>query len=225
MPTDKETIRRRLRVKTRSEGDCEVWVGHTKEGYGQITIDGMKKRVHRLTWEIERGPIPEGMGVLHTCDNRACRKLSHLFLGDAVSNNLDRDAKGRGSAGRRERHGHAKLTEAEVAAIKQDPAKAAILAFTHGVSVETIRRIRRGEAWGTTEQAEANRLRRRREREITRENNRRKAVGLPPQPRESYGANALPAFREKTTLTLPGKPPLTVSAGSGMSVSNLQEVE
>lgn len=186
--TNIETIRRRLRVKTKTVGDCEEWQGDTKKGYGQITVDGKKHRVHRLTWIIERGPIPDGLGVLHTCDNRRFRKLSHLFLGDAAINNLDRDAKGRGSAGRREGHGHAKLTEADVAAIRADPAPARVLAFTHDVTIETIRRIRRGDTWGDPEQSEASRLLRQRERQVTTENRKRKAAGLAPLPRAPYGS-------------------------------------
>lgn len=185
--TDVETIRRRLRVKTKTVGDCEEWQGATKKGYGEITIDGKTWRVHRLTWVIEWGPIPDGLGVLHTCDNRRCRKLSHLFLGDALANNRDRDAKGRGSAGRREGHGHAKLTEADVTAIREDPAPARVLALTHDVTVETIRRIRRGDIWGDPQQAELSRKRRRREREVSKENKERRAAGLPPLPRAAHG--------------------------------------
>lgn len=199
--TDIETIRRRLVVKTKTVGDCEEWQGATKKGYGEITIDGKTWRVHRLTWIIERGPIPDGLGVLHACDNPICRKLSHLFLGDALANNRDRDTKGRGSAGRREGHGHAKLTEAEVSEIRADPAPARTLAFMHDVTVETIRRIRRGDIWGDPEQAEASRLKRQRERQITEENRKRKAAGLPPLPRAPYGSvsNAYRANKPPST--------------------------
>lgn len=182
------SLRHRLAARTQAEGDCEVWVGQRKAGYGNIKVRGKNRRTHRLTWEIERGPIPDGLGVLHQCDNRACRKLDHLFLGDAIINNKDRDNKGRGSAGRRERHGHAKLTEAEVKAIRDDRAPARVLAFTHDVSVETIRRIRRGASWGDEQQANTARQKRRREREVTAENNQRKHAGLPPLPRAPWGS-------------------------------------
>ena len=182
------SLRNRLDSRTEKQGDCEVWTGTLRQGYGRIRIKGKNVRVHRLTWIIERGPIPAGLGVLHTCDNRRCRKLNHLFLGDATANNRDRDSKGRGSAGRREGHGHAKLTEAEVAAIRADPAPARVLAFSHDVTIETIRRIRRGDIWGDSAQAEASRLKRRRERELTAENRKRKLQGLPPLPRALYGS-------------------------------------
>lgn len=51
--------------------------------------------IHRLSWTIHFGPIPEGMFVCHKCDNRACGRPDHLFLGDAKTNAEDRDRKGR----------------------------------------------------------------------------------------------------------------------------------
>lgn len=183
------SIRHRLSQRTRPEGDCEVWFGGKKKGYGQIVVKGKNKRTHRLTWELERGPIPDGLGVLHTCDNRACRKLTHLFLGTAVVNNLDRDQKGRGSAGSREGHGHAKLTEQIVKAIRVSQDSAEVLAIRHAVTVETVRRVRRGEAWpDTPEGRKANRELRRYERSLAKENKARKASGFPALPRAPYGS-------------------------------------
>lgn len=186
-----ENIRSRLSAKTMEVGDCELWTGRTHKGYGEIIINREIWRVHRLTWTIENGPIPEGLGVLHECDNRACRKLSHLFLGDALANNIDRDLKGRGSAGKRERHGHAKLTETAVAEIRASREPARLVAPRFGVTIETIRRVRRGEAWGSGDAVQAQRNRRRRERELTIDNNKRRAAGLPPHERAAYGSQSI----------------------------------
>ena len=141
------SLRARLAAKTKTQGECEVWQGDIHKGYGRVQVKGKKWRVHRLTWILERGPIPDGLGVLHTCDNPPCRKLSHLFLGDSLTNNRDRDSKGRGSAGRRERHGHAKLTEAAVKEIRLSDQPARIFAKKFGVTIETVRRARRGNSW------------------------------------------------------------------------------
>lgn len=67
-----------------------------KTGYVRIRVDGgAKKLAHRLAWEEAFGPIPAGMCVLHTCDNRACVNIDHLFLGTYQDNALDMVAKGR----------------------------------------------------------------------------------------------------------------------------------
>lgn len=140
-------IRNRMDAKTVPEGECLVWIGSLHRGYGRIQYRGRRWKVHRLTWVVERGPIPEGLGVLHTCDNRRCRNLKHLFLGDALANNRDRDCKGRGSAGRGEGHGHAVLTWAAVAEIRESTQPARVFADKYGVKIETIRRVRRRETW------------------------------------------------------------------------------
>lgn len=90
--------------------------------------------------------VPDGLCVLHHCDNPPCVNPAHLFLGSVDDNNKDRSAKGRSSQGadhwtharpaglaRDARNGHAttpeatrrgsahpraRLTEADVVAIR-----------------------------------------------------------------------------------------------------------
>lgn len=50
--------------------------------------------VHRLTWEQKHGPIPEGMQVLHSCDNPPCHNEEHLHLGTAADNRQEWEERG-----------------------------------------------------------------------------------------------------------------------------------
>lgn len=63
-------------------GNCWVWTGHTSHGYGLIgvTTAGHSKnvRAHRLSYEWENGPIPDGLVPDHLCRNRPCIRPSHL---------------------------------------------------------------------------------------------------------------------------------------------------
>jgi hypothetical protein len=52
-----------------------------------------------VSWKMANGPIPDGLWVLHRCDNRRCVNPAHLFLGTVYENNLDRDRKGRQARG------------------------------------------------------------------------------------------------------------------------------
>lgn len=67
----------------------------TKFGYGRITVRNRMTMVHRLSYEAFVGPIPDGMFVLHRCDNRACINPEHLWIGTQGDNMRDCHAKGR----------------------------------------------------------------------------------------------------------------------------------
>jgi hypothetical protein len=75
---------------------CQLWTrGCNGRGYGQFRADGQTHYVHRVVWEQANGPIPDGLFVLHRCDNPPCARLSHLFLGTHTQNMQDCVSKGR----------------------------------------------------------------------------------------------------------------------------------
>jgi len=64
-------------------------------GYGRRYYKGKQWRAHRAAWDEEIGPIPEGISVLHHCDNKPCHNVRHLFLGTQKDNMQDMVSKGR----------------------------------------------------------------------------------------------------------------------------------
>lgn len=73
------TILEKLLLNRSIEGDCWRWLGaHTPTGYGQLSVNGKKKAVHRLAHELFIGPIPDGLEVDHLCGVRDCLNPAHL---------------------------------------------------------------------------------------------------------------------------------------------------
>lgn len=70
-------------------GPCHVYRGRKQKGYGVMTINGKPVRVHRYTWELANGPIPDNLVIDHMCRNRACCNINHLRLVTAAVNCLE----------------------------------------------------------------------------------------------------------------------------------------
>lgn len=90
--------------------DCWKWMGNKtkKRNYGLFR----QTYAHRFSWVLHFGEIPEGLHVLHDCDNPPCTNPFHLFLGTNLDNILDMKSKGRQNKG--EKNGSCKITEKEV---------------------------------------------------------------------------------------------------------------
>jgi hypothetical protein len=120
------------------------WSMHS-QGYG-VRYDGkVAVLAHRDAWERTFGPLPPGACVLHSCDNRRCINAAHLFLGTRGDNARDRHAKGRDARG--EDNGQARLTVAQVKAIRADPRSQYVIAIAYGVSQQHVSDIKAGRRW------------------------------------------------------------------------------
>lgn len=131
---------------------CWEWKGYIDpQGYGRIEVRGQAFKAHRAAYELFIAPIPEGMHVLHHCDNRSCVNPAHLFLGTNSDNVADSVTKHRRARG--ESIGLAKLTQSQVREIRgqykpfsRDVGGRA-LARHYGVNHSTIVRLIQGETW------------------------------------------------------------------------------
>ena len=122
---------------------CIEWTGCCdRDGYGVRTINRRQVRVHRHAWIEANGEIADGLCVLHRCDNPPCINVEHLFLGSHGDNARDRKIKGRGSNPAGEASPRAKLTNEQVAAIRNDTRAQHVIAAEYGVAQSTICKIK-----------------------------------------------------------------------------------
>jgi len=151
--TEMTYMERKFASKVRKSGECWEWVGEIMHrGYGMFWHK-QKWRAHRASWFLANGPIPDGLLVLHHCDNRKCVKPDHLFLGTAQDNSTDMVNKGRSARTgfKGELHPQAKLTGSDVRLIKSVRGfKNAELGKIFDVHSATIHSVLSGHSWGHT---------------------------------------------------------------------------
>lgn len=162
------SVERRFWAKVEKTENCWLWKGAlTHFGHGQVRIQGRLLRSHRVSWEWSKGPVLDGLCVLHKCDVPNCVNPDHLFLGTKADNTQDMMAKGRNKfiAHTGEANGPSKLTLAQVEEIRSLYSKGGSpqgkgryirgcitqsqLAKQYGVSQVTIGNIIRGDRWSS----------------------------------------------------------------------------
>lgn len=121
--TKKMTLQERFAAHSRyTENGCRCWTGDNVQGYGRIQIAGKNYLVHRVAYAEEHGPIPDGVDILHSCDNPPCFELSHLFPGTHTENMQDKIKKKRNvpiGAHPGEKHHFAILSDDQVQRIRR----------------------------------------------------------------------------------------------------------
>jgi len=118
----------------KNESGCLIFQGKPhKSGYGQLKVFGQHHYAHRYAWTQKNGPVPADQLLLHTCGNKLCVNLEHLYLG------VHTDMKGCGPR---------KLSDEQVRTIRlTSPHDAPTLAKLFEVSPDTIRSVRTGRTY------------------------------------------------------------------------------
>ena len=158
---------------------CLLWVGSLRptDFYGRFYLYGHTLSAHRVAYELAKGPIPDGLHVLHKCHTPECVNPDHLYAGTNLENVDDRlervgceprrlrrdfvyvnppkrayrkSGRPRKSCAGVGRHGtNQVLTADQVREIRGSSARGCDLAEAYGVSPGTISKIRKRQLWPT----------------------------------------------------------------------------
>lgn len=143
------------------ESGCWLWTASINNlGYGQIqngkrTVNGHFRPflAHRVSWELYKGPIPNGMCVLHRCDVQCCVNPEHLFIGTMRDNTMDMRRKGRWHANEKwfAYESRRKLTNEQIIEIRHSQEKTGVLMKKFGVKRHAIADVKAGRTWKKVE--------------------------------------------------------------------------
>lgn len=112
---------------------CWNYVGKQKSRYPRVSYGKTKFQLHRLSWFLTFGEIPDGLYVCHKCDNTKCCNPDHLFLGTQFDNMQDMVNKGRNKDTSGSNNGRAKLSWKIVDEIRK--------AYSEGVHISDISKL------------------------------------------------------------------------------------
>lgn len=135
------------KIGRRTKRGCRLWrAGKFTTGYGIFHLAGKSLKAHRVAFYMHHGRWPRP-ACLHTCDQAHCVAVEHLWEGTVIENNADMRRKGRARYLRGERNGQARLTAAQVRAIRRSAESARVWAKRLGISPTTINHARYGRSW------------------------------------------------------------------------------
>ena len=138
------------------DSGCWLWVGTIgNKGYGRFGTGTTKlgtfksHPAHRASYQVYRGPIPDGMFVCHKCDVRSCVNPDHLFIGTNLDNNRDMVRKGRAKLLKGSSNGFARLNEEQAYLIRHGHPELTNkqAAELYDVSVGAVNAVRTNRTW------------------------------------------------------------------------------
>lgn len=138
-----------MEIDIDKSGSCWEWTGRRNtSGYGLTAIRGGSELAHRAYWQLIVGEIPEGLYLLHSCDNKKCVNPAHLRIGTHAENMAEAKERNRMRPLRGDKNGRAKISYEIADEIRKDSGSSNVaLGRRYGVSDVVISNVRMGKSW------------------------------------------------------------------------------
>lgn len=139
-----------IRYKENSEG-CHICTSHRigRFGYPVLVRSGIQQNLARYLWIQKYGVLDKKILACHTCDNRKCINLNHIFIGTQNDNLKDAARKKRMAHGAN--HYNTKLKAEDVLFIrnknKWNKGDRIKLAEKFKVTPQYISQLKNGKGW------------------------------------------------------------------------------
>lgn len=111
-----------IKVAIGDPDECWEWTrGCDDWGYGvfRVAMNRSPQKASRVAYWLTKGDIPEGLLVLHQCDNPPCCNPKHLFLGTHKDNCDDKMRKGRFRPNGSRAGGRQRLTNDQILEVRR----------------------------------------------------------------------------------------------------------
>lgn len=144
LPWHRDKYLRRFETKfIKTDQGCWYWAGALDQrGYGFLKYKCKRIRAHRFSWTIYKDEIPEGMLVLHKCNNKRCVNPEHLYIGDDSDNLQDalacKDRRGQALSGDDVRN---------IRRMLRDEIKGKLIAWIYQVTPSNVSCIKNNKIW------------------------------------------------------------------------------
>lgn len=144
-----QQAREKLLASVKQDGECLVWKTGLKKTYPAFWWNGNVEDAHRASYRMNKGEIPKGYVVMHSCDNMRCVNPLHLTAGSYGANLKDAYNKGRANK-KGEKHHLAKFTNEQVLKIRslKGTMKQKEIALIFNTNPRNISKIMTGIRWG-----------------------------------------------------------------------------
>lgn len=141
-------LEKRFLKKVTKTRTCWIWNSALiTGGYGCLWLRPKNVGAHRISYVLHKGPIPEGLSILHSCDVRRCVNPAHLRPGTLSENSMEMFRRGRGAGFAKSGYRNRKLSDDQIRGIRATSGSYRAIARIFNISPTAVAKIKKNVTW------------------------------------------------------------------------------